>query len=186
LGVRPDVFPVLANLTEVSARAEVARAHGRGGIPSLEFGGELVVVLVIGEGASQTWVDDATAATLPPDAFPRAVHNLRARTKQPLRLTRTSSPKVGVWVAGEDDGLGSGRLLLRDLWKPVREKLPTDLLVRVPTRSAVLVSMDRPADIAFGEHLADQLVAAAEAKGAPVLARDWLMWTPAGWIARET
>jgi len=183
--VRPDVFPVLADLTEVRGRAEVARAHGRRGIPSLEFGGELVIVLVTQDGASLTWVDEAAFETLPPDAFPRAIDNLRARTQKPLRLTRCSSPKVGVWVVGEDDGLGSGRLLLRDLWAPIRAKMPGNLLVRVPTRSTVLCSMDRPADIAFAEHLAQQLTATAQKKGAPTVSKDWLIWTPDGWAARE-
>jgi hypothetical protein len=183
--VRADVFPVLADLTEVRGRAAVAHAHGRRGIPSIEFGGDLVVVLVVDDGTSTTWVDDDVLDTLPPDAFPRAIANLRARTQTPLRLTRCSSPKVGVWVAGEDDGLGSGRLLLRDLWKPIRARMPGGLLVRVPTRRTVLCSMDRPADMAFADHLARQLAEAAQKSGAAVVSQDWLMWTPDGWAARE-
>lgn len=142
--MRPDVFPVLANLAEVRARAEVARTNGRGRIPSLEFGGDLVIVLVVEDGKTLTWVDQPFYDALPPDAFPRAVDNLRALTERPLRLTRCSSPKVGVCVVGEDDGLGSGRLLLRDLWTPVKAKLPGELLVRVPTQSTVLCCMNRP------------------------------------------
>lgn len=184
--MRPDIFPVLADLTEVRARSEVARSHGRNGIPSLEFGGDLVIVLVVQDGASLTWVDDALGATLPPDAFPRAIDNLRVRTQTPLRMTRCSSPQVGVWVVGEDDGLGSGRLLLRDLWKPIRAKMPGELLVRVPTRSAVLCSMDRPSDVAFADHMAQQLMATAQKKGAPIVSREWLRFTHEGWAAHGT
>lgn len=71
--MRPDVFPVLWNLTEVRARTESARANGRVGIPALEFGGDLVIVLVSKDGDTLTWVDQPVYDALPPDAFPRAV-----------------------------------------------------------------------------------------------------------------
>lgn len=161
--MRPDVFPVLADLTEVRGRAAVAKAHGRRGIPSIEFGGDLVVVLVVDDGTSATWVDDDVLDTLPPDAFPRAIDNLRARTRTPLRLTRCSSLKVG----------------------PIRDRMPDGLLVRVPTRRTVLCSMNRPADIAFADHLARHLTEAAPKSGASVVSQDWLMGTPDGWAARE-
>lgn len=183
--MRPDVFPVLANLSEVRARAEHARAIGRRGIPALEFGGDLAVVLVVEDGLTLTWVDEVILESLPRDAFPRAIDNLRARTGKPLRLTRCSSPKVGVWVVGEDDGLASGRLLLRDLWRPINAKMPGELLVRVPTRSTVLCSMNRPSDIAFAEHLAEQLAESARQSGAAAVSSEWLIWTPAGWAAPE-
>jgi hypothetical protein len=183
--VRPDVFPVLASLTEVRARADHARAHGRVGVPALEFGGDLVIVLVIEDGETLTWVDQPLLDSLGADAFPRAVDNLRARTHVPLRLTRCSSPKVGVWVVGEDDGLGSGRLLLRDLWRPIKAKMPGELLVRVPTRSTVLCSMDRPQDMVFADHLALQLTETARKNDAPLVSSEWLKWTPEGWAAVE-
>ena len=183
--MRPDVFPVLANLTEVRARADHARANGRVGIPALEFGGDLVIVLVIEEGETLTWVDQPILDSLGADAFPRAVHNLRARTQVPLRLTRCSSPKVGVWVVGEDDGLGSGRLLLRDLWRPIKAKLPGDLLVRVPTRSTVLCSMNRPQDMVFADHLVEQIKATARSASTAIVSSEWLKWTPEGWAAVE-
>ena len=63
--MRPDVFPVLANLAEVRARAEWARTNGRVGIPSLEFGGDLVIVLVVEESKTLTWVDQPFYDALP-------------------------------------------------------------------------------------------------------------------------
>lgn len=183
--MRPDVFPVLANLTEVRARTESARANGRVGIPALEFGGDLVIVLVSKDGDTLTWVDQPVCDALPPDAFPRAVDNLRARTRSPLRLTRCSSSKVGVWVVGDDDGLGSGRLLLRDPWRPVKAKMPGDLLVRVPTRSTVLCCMNRQEDRVFADHLAGQLTQTAHKTNAPTVSSEWLMWTPEGWASTQ-
>ncbi|MBX3190821.1 MAG: hypothetical protein KF819_27735 [Labilithrix sp.] len=182
-----NVFPVLASAAEVKRRSEQAAA--RGGVPSLAFGPTLAMVLVIEDGEKLTWVDAAALDALDTlygidaeDPFALARENLRARTARPLPRKAIANGR-DAWFVGHDDGLDSGRLLLHDLWRPLKEQLPGELLVRVPLRGVVLCCSNVPADMAFVDAVADRFV--ENAKGAGVVATPWIAWTEEGWAEIE-
>ena len=175
------MFPVLASRDEAKRRGDASRSAGRGGIPGFDFGPALTIVLVVEDSEILTWVDSVMFETMQvDDPLALARENLRARTTQPLRRKAITEGR-NAWFVGEDDGLDSGRLLLHDLWAPLKAEHPGELLVRVPLRGVVLCCSNVALDMGCVDWAAEQVVGRASASGAAPVATSWLVWTEQGW-----
>lgn len=175
------LFPVIASLEEAKRVGDASRAAGRGGIPGLPFGPALTVVLVVEDGERLAWVDSRTLEEIrSEDPFELARENLRSRTTRPLRR-KAITPGRDAWFVGENDGLDSGRLLLHDLWAPLKAEMPGELLVRVALRGVVFCCSNVPMDMGCVDAAVDHFVAGANARGASTVESPWLAWTEQGW-----
>jgi len=85
----------------------------------------------------------------------------------------------GVFAVHVGDAYDASRLLLPDLWQPLREKTAGDLLACAPTRDVVLYTSSRPAD-----HLQDMLRIARRIheEGPYSLSTAVFKWTPSGFV----
>jgi uncharacterized protein YtpQ (UPF0354 family) len=106
-----------------------------------------------------------------------ALENLRQACPDVPAKPVESMP--GLWAVEVGDSYEAARLLLPDLWAPYKEKVQGELIAVAPVRDAVMFtgSQNRPALQAM-QLLAEQLVA----NEAYSLSRQFLRWTPAGWV----
>ena len=175
-----DVFanlvPLVRSQAEVKQRGDASREKGRVGIPSIEFGGTKIV-LVVDTPDALVWVDTPLRSDRPgASALDLATQNLRKRTQADLELVplREDMPLAVRLATG--DRLDTGRLLLHDLWRRPREAIDGELLVRLATRHTVLACSNRPEEVAFVDRLARTL-----AKDEGEVSEDFFAWTPTSW-----
>lgn len=142
----------------------------------------MVGVLAADIGEQLIWVDDEmlASAKIEGDPVDLAIANLRRKTPTPLNTTRMN-PEHAVFIVGEDDGLGSGRVILHDLFAPLAKLLgKATLLVRVVQTGLVVCCPNTPTDMAF----VDDLV--TKAKDLPgFVGGNWLAWFPDSWAEIE-
>ena len=175
--VKEDLVVVFYNERTFDERLEQGRTAGRT-VTALRRLAGMVGVLVVDSGEQLIWVDDQMLASgkLEGDIADLAVANLRRKTQVPLR-TRRLHPEHAVFIIGEDDGLGSGRVLLHDLFAPLAKLLgKATLVVRVIQTGLVVCCPNTPGDMAFVDELISH---AAEQPG--FVGGRWLAWADNAW-----
>ena len=177
--LRAKLFVGFAREAEALACATAVSATGRHLATRAAFGG-MIPVLLVEHGEVLGWVEEemlAQAGIASDEAMGLAMDNLRKRTPAPLRTTRLH-PEHAVFFVGDDDGLGSGRLLLHDMFAPLAKDLPEDafLLARVVNRGMLVVCVNEPDAMAFVDELCEKLSSASAYVGGP-----WLAWDTPAW-----
>jgi hypothetical protein len=179
--VMQDLVVMACSERTFAERVETSKKIGRTITAHWRLAG-MVGVLVVEVGEQLIWVDDEmwSSSGIKEDAADLAVKNLRRKTPTPLLTTRMH-PDHAVFIIGEDDGLGSGRVILHDLFAPLAKLLgQASLLVRVIQTGLVVCCPNTPGDMAF----VDELVSKAENLPGFVGGR-WLAWFEKSWAEIE-
>jgi uncharacterized protein YtpQ (UPF0354 family) len=190
--MRANLLPVLRSSASLELKTQQSLAEGRGGLLIEDFLADMKLAFVIDTPDTFHFVTEPDLRKLglaTAEVRSLAISNLRKQTgkvieRHPLaELFPALAPDAtaGVFVAGSNDNLNSGRLLLHELWAPLAKSVhPGKLLVHVATRSMVVCCASIKDDTIRAKKVGD-LYAAREER----VSSNFLVFQEDGWKTAE-